>query len=255
MQPIYETHFSIHSYEVDYRGRMRLFSLLNYLQEAAGEHSARLHLAVTDLHRLGLTWVLSRYHVRVLRYPKIGETLRVRTWPSERQGKGTLRDFRVTDEADETVALAGSSWVLLDRRSKRPVEISEHLPSYPLHPERAIVTDFPVPDIVEDPELELPFRVRMADIDLNHHVNNAVYPAWALETVPQEVLRNYLPVELEVQYRAEALYEDRVLSRAREIGRKDGPAYLHQLVREGDGRELTRLKSRWRKEGEEDSRR
>lgn len=250
MQPIYETHFRIHSYEVDFRGRMRLFSLLNFLQEAAGGHSARLHLAVTDLHRLGLTWVLSRYHVRVLRYPKIGENLRIQTWPSELQGKGTLRDFRVTDEAGEAVALASSSWVLLDRRSKRPVEIAEHLPSYPLHPERAIVTDFPVPDAVEESELEFPFRVRMADIDLNHHVNNAVYPAWALETVPKKILRHYLPTELEVQYRAEALYEDRVLSRSQEIETDDGPVYLHQLVRECDGRELTRLKSSWCK-GEE----
>lgn len=247
MQPIHETSFRIHSYEADFRGRMRLFSLLNYLQEAAGEHSALLHLAVTDLHRRGLTWVLSRYHVRVLRHPRLGETVRVRTWPSSREGKGSLRDFQVTDEGGRTVALATSSWVLLNRRSKRPVTIADHLPPFPLHPERAIATDFPPLDGIETPDLELLFRVRMADIDINHHVNNAIYPAWALETAPEEILHHFLPMELEVHFRAEALYEDRVFSRSKRVGGEAGPVYLHQLFREADGRELTRLKSRWQR--------
>jgi medium-chain acyl-[acyl-carrier-protein] hydrolase len=107
MQPIHETSFRIHSYEADFRGRMRLFSLLNYLQEAAGRHAALLHLAVGDLHRLGLTWVLSRYHIRVLRYPRLGETVRVRTWPSFREGKGRLRDFQVTDGCCSTARASG----------------------------------------------------------------------------------------------------------------------------------------------------
>jgi medium-chain acyl-[acyl-carrier-protein] hydrolase len=137
--------------------------------------------------------------------------------------------------------------VLLDRKSKRPVTIADHLPPYPLHPERAIATDFPALDGIEEPDLELPFRVRMADIDINHHVNNAIYPAWALETAPQKVLHHYLPTELEVHFRAEALYEDRVLSRCKRIGEEADLVYLHQLVREADGRELTRLKSHWQK--------
>jgi medium-chain acyl-[acyl-carrier-protein] hydrolase len=247
MQPVFEANFRIHSYEVDFRGRMRLFSLLNYLQEAAGAHAALLHLSVADLHRRGLTWVLSHYHVRVERYPRFGETIRIRTWPSFREGKGSLRDFRVTDEQDDPVALAASSWVLLDRQTKRPVSIADYLPPYPLHPERAITTDFPALDGLEEPDLEMLFRVRMADIDVNHHVNNAIYPAWALETVPEEILHHYLPVELEIQFRAEALYEDRVLSWSKKMAGEDLLGFLHRLVRESDGRELTRLRSRWQR--------
>jgi acyl-ACP thioesterase len=225
---------------------MRLFSLLNYLQDAAGEHSKQLHLSVGELHRRGLTWVLAHYRVRIARTPRFGEVLTVRTWPATREGKGSVRDFRIDDAQGQPVAVAASSWVLLDRESKRPVTIAEHLPDYPLHPERVFAGDFAVLDGVERPDLELTFRVRMADIDINRHVNNAVYVAWALESVPRALLDHALPVELEVQFRAEAFYEDRVNVRTAQLSAGDEPVFLHQLLRKSDGRELTRLRSRWR---------
>ena len=65
MEPIYEKSFQVRSYEVDLTGRVRATALLNYMQEAAGDHSRLLGVAVRDLMPLGLTWVLSRTHLRI----------------------------------------------------------------------------------------------------------------------------------------------------------------------------------------------
>ena len=50
--------------------------------------------------------------------------------------------------------------------------------------------------------------------------------------------------ELEVDFRAEALHGARIVARAQ---REDGyaPTFRHALVREGDGREIARLRSVW----------
>ena len=84
-------------------------------------------------------------------------------------------------------------------------------------------------------------------VDLNRHVNNTVYVQWALEAAPEDVLMRGRPVEVEVSYRAEALYGDTVLSRAAALpgGPEPGPVFLHQVANAATGAELTRLRTRW----------
>ena len=105
-------------------------------------------------------------------------------------------------------------------------------------------TSLPVPDVFD---IELPFRVRHSDLDINRHVNNTVYVDWALETLPKDIIGRIRPEIIEVSYRAEANYGGRVLSRS---CYDDGDSTsLHQLVREGDGRELARLRVGWQPAG------
>ena len=41
-------------------------------------------------------------------------------------------------------------------------------------------------------QIEGPVQVaRRSDVDMNGHINNVTYLAWALETVPREVYYNY----------------------------------------------------------------
>ena len=94
---LFHNHYQVRSYEVDGNGRLRPVTLLNYLQDSAGSHAAALGFAVSQLRRRQVTWVISRYHVHFFRYPRRGEELEVRTWPSARQTLFALRDFEVCD--------------------------------------------------------------------------------------------------------------------------------------------------------------
>ena len=84
MEPTYEKTFQVRSYEADAHGLACPTTLLNYLQEAAGDHARLLGVAVRDLMPLGLTWVLSRMHLQILCTVHSREEVRVRTWPSPR---------------------------------------------------------------------------------------------------------------------------------------------------------------------------
>ncbi len=243
---LFRNHYQVRSYEVDGGGRLRPVTLLNYLQDSAGSHAAALGFAVSQLRRRQVTWVISRYHVRFSRYPRRGEELEVRTWPSARQTLFALRDFEVCDLFGVPAVTATSSWALIDLERRKPVRLAEHLVDYPVIGRRALEDDFASLPVPVQVDLELPFRVRYGDLDLNAHVNNTVYVDWALETVPAEIARNWVVESLEIGFRAEAFYGDRVLVRTQALESGEKAVFVHQLVSDRDGRELTRLRTSWR---------
>jgi acyl-ACP thioesterase len=79
---------------------------------------------------------------------------------------------------------------------------------------------------------------------MNRHVNHVHYVQWALESISRHTPKESAPLEIEAAYRAEARFGDNILARARDAG--DG-LFIHQLVLESSGGELTRLRTRWGK--------
>jgi len=245
---LYRKEFTVHSYESDFEGRARLTSLLNYLQDAAGDHAAALGWSVLDLWKRGMTWVLSRTHVLVHRYPAWGERVEILTWPSGRHGYFALRDFEAADADGAAVLTGTTSWMILHLQRKQPLKIDDILPVNYLIDKRALEDDFPPLPVLPEGGREAAFPVEMNHLDLNRHVNNAVYVQWALEAAPEEVLRRSRPVEVEVAYRAEAFYGDMIRSRINAFppgGADAGVVFAHQILNAASGVELTRLKTRW----------
>ena len=250
---LYNKEFSVHSYELDAEGLARPVSLLNFLQDAAGDHATQLGWSVLDLLKRNMTWVLSRYHVRVERYPGWGERIAVLTWPSGRRGYFALRDFEVSDGDGRAVAAATTSWMILDLNRKQPLKVDDILPDNFVVAKRALADDFAPLPVLDRADRELSFRVDSSHLDLNRHVNNAVYVQWALEAALSESGRRR-PVDIEVAYRAEAFLHDPVISRVQavpgsggpEAGPDPEPVFLHQIINAATGAELTRLRSRWK---------
>lgn len=245
MNAVFTARYRVRSYETDISRRLKPVSLLNYFQDAASSHAALLGFSVTDLRRKKLTWMLSRYQIRVYRYPCEGEELLVRTWRSAVDGYHALRDFELVDTQEKLLAVASSSWLIVSLESRRSVRIKTAVEDFPVHASRSFPDDFVTFPKRDNFERELPFQVRMGDLDQNLHVNNAVYLDWALEATPPDILRNCLPVEIHIAYRAEALYGGKVLSRSAALKSPGSEIFLHQLVSEGEGRELTRLLTHW----------
>ena len=247
MENTYQQQFQIRSYEIDSKGKIKIATLLNYLQEAASTHAARLGVSVVDLFPKNLTWVLSRYHIQIFSFPSWGEMIQINTWPSAMQNLFALREFELVTNDNERIAIATSSWMLVDFKKKQPVRPAEHLPQFPHRTERVIPANFESIAVIEKADIELPFRVRMADLDLNQHVNNVSYIEWAIEAMPAGILRNYRPKQMEISFRGEAIYGDRVLSRTQILDDSEQPSFLHQIVKEKDNKELTRLRTTWQR--------
>jgi acyl-ACP thioesterase len=247
--PIFEKKFPIRYHELDSHGLLRPVTLLNLVQDVGGLHATQLGVSVRDLRKFGLTWVLSRVHLVVDRYLHADDVIQVRTWPSTREGLFSCREFEMRDKNGDLFSSATSSWAVLNLASRRPVRLQDCLPEYPLIARRALDDKFAslphFPDTPDETLRELPFLVRRSDQDSNHHVNNTVYTDWALEAVPDDVAEGHM-YSLEVSFRAEALYGDGILSQCVVNRSGEIAKCLHRIVNSRDGRELARLRTRWK---------
>jgi acyl-ACP thioesterase len=237
--------FEVRTYESDPDGWLRPASLLNYFQEAAGDHADKLGAGVMEMLRRNLTWVLSRYHIRLLRYPRWREPVLLTTWPCSNQGLFALREFEVRDGKGDLLAAASSSWMLIDLKTKRPVAPGEHLGSYPQDPRRAVDSTFERLPTVSRADFERAFRVRMGELDWNRHVNHVAYIDWALETGSQEFLEKHRPAEIEADFRGPAHYGDSVLCRTQSVPQGQVPVFVYQILKAENQRELARLRIAW----------
>ena len=246
--PLLEQTCDIRSHEVDNHGTLRPVILLKYLQNAASEHSMQLGISVGKLKESGLTWVMSRMHLSMRRYPHRGDLLVVKTWPAIREGVFSIRDFELLDGGGAVIGVATSSWAVLDLKSRRPVRICERLPDYPLRPVRALEDSFAALPILGNAETRICMPVLRSDLDLNLHVNNTVYAGWGLEAAPGRVADCCLPMEIEIGFRAEVHYGDPIVSLcAAEQG--DNLCLLHRIEHAESGLELARLRTRWKPVG------
>jgi medium-chain acyl-[acyl-carrier-protein] hydrolase len=237
---------TVRTYECDPQGRLRLESLLNYFQDSAAEHAERLGAGVIALIQRNLTWVLSRYHVRVFRYPSWKETVELATWPGLSQGLFSLREFEIRDGKGSLLAAASSSWMLIDLKTKRPVSPGERLGPYPRDPRRAVEAGFEPLPIVGPADIEQSFRVRLSDLDWNRHVNHVATIAWAMETPEPVFLEKHQAAEIEVDFRGQAFFGDTAVCRLERLSSGPDPLTLIQITKEGDGKELARLRILWR---------
>lgn len=245
MEKTFVKRFPIYTFDVDVEGKARLPVLLDLLQDVAREHAALLKVSIFDLQAKGLTWVLSRYHIRVSRYPLMGETVEVLTWPSGKKGVFALRDFEVRDGDGGLLLEATTSWLIISLATKQPVRMDTVFLDENILDRRAVADDFErLPSPVRT-DREASFTVLNRDLDFNRHVNNVVYIHWAIEGMPEDIFRGSRPAEVEIVYKDEAFYGDEVIARV-QLPDADGCAFLHQIVRKADGVELARLRTSWR---------
>jgi medium-chain acyl-[acyl-carrier-protein] hydrolase len=239
---VHKEDFTVRAYEVDTSGKASVASLCNYLQEVAGNHATKLGVAVDELLKKNMTWVLSRLHVQIDRFPRWREKIHIETWPSGRYGKFTTRDFLIFAGKKEAFVRGTSSWMILDLRTLRPITMPDFMTKIAIPKrERAINDEFPKLPLPAVPQIEKLFEVRLSDLDINQHVNNVKYIEWALETIPLEVWHQKRLTSLEISFRAETKYGQRIIVQSEQ----NENTFLHQVISEKDKRNLTVLRSVW----------
>lgn len=240
--------FKVRAYEAGPDGRVNIQSLCNYLQDAASSHAFLMGVAVDRLQKDNLTWVLSRLHVRIERYPYWMDKIRIDTWPADKDKYYGIRDFRMFDGKNRQVGVASSSWMMIDTVQRRSVALPDFMDSLQdKEAGRSLDDPFTQLPKVEQIDNEKFFNVRIADLDMNRHVNSVHYLSWALETVPPEIWKNFRLSDVEINYRNESYYGDRICSQSEARENGDSVVFIHQLFQEKERRELTRLRTSWQR--------
>ncbi len=241
----HQEQYTIRAYEIDNRKQATVPALVKLMHECALQNVLKLKLSVWDLEPLGISWVLMRKSLHISRLPSLGETITILTHPAGFEKFFTYRDYRVFDRQGEQIAASSSTWMLMNTETRQLARIpssilrlQEQMPPE----ERCLPRPAGRLPRIERPERAKSYEVNWYDLDFNMHLNNTFYLKWMLEALPENTLRNDRLQQIELLYRAEALWEDPLLAEVQPLG--DGQ-YLHRLIRSSDDKELAIARSAW----------
>lgn len=200
-------HFSTRTYETDFNNRLRISSVLNYMQEVAANNAEELGFGFNRFTELGLFWVLSRVQIDMTAYPVIGEPFIVETWPKSLHSPFALRDFLFYNEAGSEIGRATTAWLIVNRESLKPVRPEPVMEGIPRNETRHALAVFPdkllIPDGLTPVGTVFP---AYSDIDVNQHVNNVKYMEYVLNTYPESALRNRMITRLRINFLQECRF-------------------------------------------------
>ncbi len=186
---------------------VRMDRLLSLFQDVAGIHAHQMGVSGFDLAEKQLKWVISRYQIRVIEPLQWPGPYVLKTWRYPWKNLYEIREFEVVSPQGVTQVQALSVWVMVRAENTRPVRLSYHMPPGLLHETAPAPPDLwtNTPDLSRW-EHKKSFPIRIHDLDLNQHVNNTRYVAWALESLPMPWLFSHVPVTLVIGFLKETFY-------------------------------------------------
>jgi acyl-ACP thioesterase len=245
----FEKEYRIHVYETGPDGKLNLYSLFNYMQDIASDHAIKLGFGRDDLMRDNRFWVLSRIYAVIDRWPLWEETIILKTWPNGTDKLFALRNYEVKYPDGRHIASGTSSWLILDRTTKkvqRPDSIlSQYNPN--LHTETSSLRyASKIDPSHENGRISSSFRIKVSDLDVNLHTNNAMYLKWAGDCYDLDFIMNNDPQSAEINYLAESRFDEEIMIKT-SVENENGSLYNHSIFRTSDNKELCRLRIEWKK--------
>jgi acyl-ACP thioesterase len=243
----WEDDYSIFFHEVDTKNEVFLQVLWSFMQETAWHHAEHLRLGYSDLMESQSIWVLSRLFIQMEEYPRWGDRINVKTWLAGNGRLFALRHFSITGSRRNVIGEAKSAWLVLDLKNRRPQRIEpvfrhiQHL--FEDHPVGEEPKKLPAP---ARSQMETSYAVRYSDLDLHHHANTTRYIEWILDSVPFGMNQTHQIHTFEINFLAESSHGD-ILLILTETVEESPPVFLHQVIRKGDGKELCRARTGWKR--------
>ncbi len=216
----YTMTFPLLTRDCDQQSAWRPGSILQAMQEAGAAHSNVIGAGRTDLALRNIAWVLTRIEVEMDRYPKIGETVSVETFPAPVRRWFFPRYFMIRDSRDAEIGRAASLWVLLDLTSRHMVKPDEIAALMPDNSDLPAPLGLPrsVSEVSGTLQAES-FKARYTDLDANRHVNNTRYVDWACDALGIPAMDEYELARFTVNYEMEIRPGDTVRTELRRLDR------------------------------------
>jgi len=186
--------------------RLSTAGLMYILQEAAAEHCEIIGYSGDVVGPMGLMWVIVRQRLNVLRYPRPGETLLVRTWPNPDRHGMFPRQYVIESVAGEKLVTACAIWSLVDvesRRMIRPENYGINFGGLMTGEEQSL----PRGTVKLPTDRRREFTVPEAYLDVNMHMNNTRYYDLAEDSIAYDPEKEELE-ELLTEYVSEARLGD-----------------------------------------------
>lgn len=193
------------------KGRLSNEAILQILEDVAGSHSASSGNSIAEAIRTNISWILTEWHVQIVRRPENEELLNITTWA---RGKApasmVFRGFIVIDKDGFEVIRAEARFSLFDLTTSRLTRISEEFFASYSPEERLIFENSPKLRAPSEYDSETKIQLRRSDIDFNGHVHNTRYIDYAMQALPKELYDKDSFSEIRIIYRKPVMEDDDV---------------------------------------------
>lgn len=243
MEKIGTFDFVTESYLLDFRGRVTVPMIGNYLLHCAGEHARQRGFGFNDMTQRSCAWVLSRIAIEMTEYPGMSETISIRTWVEEVGRLFTVRCFALYAGDGRNIGYARSIWAAIDVETRKPSDLTVlgNLQEY--------ITDEPCPIgkpgkilPAESGTDGVPYRVKYSDLDVNGHFNSMKYIEHTLDLFDLKIFEEKEIARIEINYIAEGRYGMPLSLHKKEIA----PGRFVTSVCDEEGKAICRSGISWR---------
>lgn len=243
MKNCYSENIKVKYSEIDYVKRLKPSAILNYLQDLASYNAESLGFGYSYVTSHNLAWFLLKYHMEFYDYPQNIHNLTVKTEPRGCHKLFAYRDFEICDE-EKIFARIASIWAVadIDTRTLVPAQKALNNEKMAEFKKREDDLNFSKIQIPSKIDYEKTFEVRYDDIDVNMHANNCNYIIWAFEPLPIEFYNNHKLKTLDMQFKKEIKYGEKVVS---QIEKTSPNTTLHLLKNSMTGEDLCLVRAVW----------
>ena len=219
MMKTYREDVRILTRDCDLTGQWKPSAILETMQEMAGIHGTLIGVGRNALLQKGVVWVLTRVEVVMDRYPQIGDTISIETFPMPVRRWFFPRYFIFRDERGQEIGRAGSLWVLLDvntRKMAKPDICSALMPD-----NSDLLAPLGLPATVAEVSGTLETTLHQpvyTELDVNGHVNNTKYMDWCCNALGIDTMKENCLSRFDVNYNQEILPGQEIRSELRRLG-------------------------------------
>lgn len=182
-------------------------SLIVAFQNTASYHSDSINYGILDIPKTFLTWFVLDWKVEVIKRPKYGDEVVIKTWGRNATKCYSYRDFEVYVN-NELYVRATSKWVLFNVKTKTYENISDEL--LKLYGNDDNKSTFEEKELnhlnpLDSYDKKTKIIIRKSDLDFNGHVNNAKYFDYLTDYADAHEYNNF-----RITYRKEVKFDDEI---------------------------------------------
>ncbi|MBE5822288.1 MAG: hypothetical protein E7311_06880 [Clostridiales bacterium] len=186
-------------------------TILRLLENIGGYQSDKVGYGLLDIKRNGVSWILLDWKVQVLKRPKYGENLLVRTWGRNPKKVTVGRDYEIYNENNELCIIGTSKWALIDIESKKIAKITQEvIDKYEIEEQTVFEEEIDKVNIPNEFTTTFTFKPQRRNIDVNGHMHNTHYLELAYETLPEEGYQERPYNNFRISYKKEIKLEDTI---------------------------------------------
>jgi acyl-ACP thioesterase len=177
----------------------------------AAAHSEVGGISFTDMQEFNQAWVLSRIRVEVSELPKWRDVVTVKTWINSLENSRSVRALEMYVNGKKIVG-SETFWAVFNTQIRRPEALALPYEHFELFPDKKATREtFSKINLNHDKEMVFEKTVRLSDLDIVNHTNNAKYLEWCLDFVDETKILEQKIESFEMNFMKELSLKDQVV--------------------------------------------